>query len=299
MNNVKETNPKEALGIAKVPLHNIPCGVLMELGLAMMEGGRKYGSHNYRDMGVRASTYYDACMRHLMSWWEGEDIDPDSGLSHIIKAMTCLLVVRDSMHMGNVVDDRPIQLPNKLDIKTLNEQAEKLIEKYPNCKEPFIQKEKFVAIPEWITNQEPITGYKLEKKYTAYFSHHIRGKKGNDATDQDMIDNRNDAIKVCNQIRKLLPNWDIYCPADHDDVIMKLYRNGDVTEDAILKADCQILENKDAVLFYCKDNFISGGMRVELNHTGIHNIPYMSFSEVNDWFKFALQKFAKDIETYG
>jgi hypothetical protein len=131
------TNPKDALGVAKVPLHCVSCAVQMEVGLAMMEGGRKYGTHNYREKGVRASVYYDAAMRHIMSYWEGEDIDPDSGLPHIIKAIATLTVLRDGQLMENVVDDRPVQLPDKLDTDRLNEHAKDIIKRYPECAEPF------------------------------------------------------------------------------------------------------------------------------------------------------------------
>lgn len=137
---VKMTNPKDALGVKKVPMHTVSCAVLMEMGLGMLEGGRKYGTHNYRSMGVLASVYYDGAMRHLMDWWEGEDNDPDSGLNHITKALTCLCVLRDSMIMGNWKDDRPLQLPNGLNILELNQKAAEIIEKYPECKAPFINK---------------------------------------------------------------------------------------------------------------------------------------------------------------
>lgn len=133
----KPTNPKDALGIKKPPLHCLSGPVVFELGLAMLEGARKYGSHNYRSMGVRASVYFDAAMRHLWSWWEGEDVDPDSGQSHLIKAMACLLVVRDSQIIGNWVDDRPIK--NPIDMNKLSEAVKILQEKYPKCAEPFIQ----------------------------------------------------------------------------------------------------------------------------------------------------------------
>ena len=136
----KPTNPKDALGVKKVPLHCLPCGPMMEIGLAMMEGGRKYGAHNYRNMGVRFSVYYDAAMRHLMDWWEGEDIDPDSGIHHLMKATACLVVVRDSMLMGNCDDDRPLSYPNKLNIAAFNKQAIEMIKKYPACVDPFLEK---------------------------------------------------------------------------------------------------------------------------------------------------------------
>lgn len=73
----------------------------------MLEGAVKYGRHNYRDAGVRASVYYDATMRHLMAWWEGENIDRESGLSHITKAIASLVVLRDAMMQSKVEDDRP------------------------------------------------------------------------------------------------------------------------------------------------------------------------------------------------
>ncbi len=138
----KETNPKDALGIKKVPLHCVPCRVIMELGLAMMEGGRKYGTHNYRAMGVRHSTYYNAALRHLMADWEGEDADPDSGVPHLIKAMACLMVLRDSQLMGNYEDDRPLKHPAGLNLKELNDGAAHLIEKYPECVAPFTEENK-------------------------------------------------------------------------------------------------------------------------------------------------------------
>lgn len=138
---VKPTNPKEGLGIKKVPTHCIPSGPLFELGLAMMEGGRKYGSHNYRAMGARASVYFDAIERHLRAWWEGEDIDPDSGLHHLVKIMGCCVVMRDSQMMGNDIDDRPIKYPIiGLDMNRLNTLAERVIEKYPECKKPYTER---------------------------------------------------------------------------------------------------------------------------------------------------------------
>ena len=136
----KDLNPKDGVGIRKVPLSTVPCGPLLEVGLAMMEGGRKYGRANFRAKGaaVRASVYYDAFQRHLMAWFEGQDIDPDSGLSHITKAIAGLIVLRDGMLSGNWIDDRPIS--NPINLSDLNAKAAAIIDKYPDSKEPFTQK---------------------------------------------------------------------------------------------------------------------------------------------------------------
>jgi hypothetical protein len=104
---IKESNPKDSIGIRKAPMSCVPATVLLEMGVAMQEGAHKYRRHNYRAIGVRASVYYDAAMRHLFSWWEGEDIDPGSGLSHVTKALTSLTVLRDAMIQGKFHDDRP------------------------------------------------------------------------------------------------------------------------------------------------------------------------------------------------
>lgn len=136
----KPSNPKDAMGVKKTPVGTIPSTVISELGLAMLEGALKYGKHNYRVIGVRASVYYDATIRHLFSWWEGEDIDPDSGLSHITKAIASLVVLRDAMIQGNLTDDRPPTTTNKEWLKELNEKTIEILAKYPNPVEPFTQK---------------------------------------------------------------------------------------------------------------------------------------------------------------
>lgn len=111
----KPSNPKGILSAAKAPMSCVPAVVMAEIGVAMLEGAAKYGRYNYRVSGVRAAVYYDATMRHLMAWWEGQDTDPDSGLSHITKAITSLVVLRDAMIQGMVEDDRPPRSPEFYD----------------------------------------------------------------------------------------------------------------------------------------------------------------------------------------
>lgn len=134
----KPTNPKDAVGVKKVPLSTVSCPVIMEMALSMQEGALKYGKHNWRAIGVRSSIYYDAAMRHLMAWWEGEDVDPDSGLSHVTKAMACLHVLRDSMIQGNLNDDRPPKSPAGW-VQQANSLTASLLEKYPSPPAPFLQ----------------------------------------------------------------------------------------------------------------------------------------------------------------
>lgn len=126
---VKPTNPKDAIGIAKVPMSCVPMPVMAELALAMMEGALKYGRHNYRVIGVRSSVYFDAAMRHLCAFWEGEDIDPESGLSHVTKAISSLTVLRDAQLQDCCTDDRPPRA--KPFVVMLNARAAELLARHP------------------------------------------------------------------------------------------------------------------------------------------------------------------------
>lgn len=128
--NKKDTNPKDALGIRKLAFSVLPWQVLCRVSLAMMEGAAKYGRMNFRASGVRASVYFDAVIgRHLTDWWEGNDIDPDSGLHHVDKAIAGLMVMRDSMLQGNFVDDRPPR-GNGVDLELFNKVAGKILDEH-------------------------------------------------------------------------------------------------------------------------------------------------------------------------
>lgn len=135
MDGMKETNPKDIVGSRKLAFSVLPWRVLYRVALAMLEGALKYGRHNYRAAGARASVYFDALQRHSGEWWEGTDIDPDSNLHHIDKAIATLVVLRDSMLQGNFVDDRPPRGPaSACDIAELNRQAAALHERYGDRK---------------------------------------------------------------------------------------------------------------------------------------------------------------------
>ena len=135
--NWKPSNPKDLMGIRKVSLCCISGPALYEVALGMQEGGMKYGRHNYRSEGVAFSTYMDAAMRHMFECWEGEDIDPESGVHHVSKAISTLLVLRDALLNDKCTDDRPIRPKNVSWLKDLNVKASALVDKYPEPLQPY------------------------------------------------------------------------------------------------------------------------------------------------------------------
>ena len=102
----KPSNPKDILGSDKIPLHLWPQTATVLGALALLDGTLKYGRGNFRAVGARASIYVDALGRHVSAWFEGEDVDPDSGLPHMAHALSCIAILVDAEACGKLTDDR-------------------------------------------------------------------------------------------------------------------------------------------------------------------------------------------------
>jgi hypothetical protein len=102
------TNPKDLLGMKKVRLSLVPPSSIIYQALAMEDGAKKYGPYNWRENKVIASIYVDAAMRHLQSWFDGEENASDSKKPHLAHALACLGIIVDAKETGNLVDDRPL-----------------------------------------------------------------------------------------------------------------------------------------------------------------------------------------------
>jgi len=111
------SNPKTLMGRLKVPMLSvIPPAALAYFGVAMRygayeaprkDGSHGYGPYNWRDQPVEASTYVDAAIRHIMQFWDGEDIDPGSKVPHLAAAIASLGILIDAIENETCKDDRP------------------------------------------------------------------------------------------------------------------------------------------------------------------------------------------------
>lgn len=101
------SNPKRIHGISKPSPQYIPPIAIIEEAAVMALGAEKYGAFNWQDNPVDATTYYSAAMRHLMSWFAGEDNDRESGASHLAHVRACMGILIDAAATGQLVDDRP------------------------------------------------------------------------------------------------------------------------------------------------------------------------------------------------
>jgi hypothetical protein len=105
---IDEANPKDLLGLKKVPLHLLPAVARIFGAMAMKDGARKYGPYNWRTKKVKASIYIDAIERHMLAFLDGEDCAEDSGIHHLGHVIACCAILLDAKETGNLIDDRPI-----------------------------------------------------------------------------------------------------------------------------------------------------------------------------------------------
>lgn len=101
------TNPKDSIGVKKPSLHLVPPALTIHVAEAMRDGAAKYGPYNWRQADVSATVYVSAAMRHMLTWFDGEDFADDSGAHHLAHAAACLGILLDALEGDNLDDDRP------------------------------------------------------------------------------------------------------------------------------------------------------------------------------------------------
>ncbi len=89
----------------KEPLSLLSRVWLLGVARVLDFGARKYASHNWRG-GLERSRLISAALRHLLAYNEGEDNDPETGLSHLDHASCCLMFARELHETRPDLDDR-------------------------------------------------------------------------------------------------------------------------------------------------------------------------------------------------
>jgi hypothetical protein len=128
----KPTNPKDRAATNRLDISVFPDTAVIYGALAMTEGDAKYGAYNYRVAGVNASVYYSACRRHLMKWYNGEEVDPKTKVPHLANALACIAVLIDGQSVGKLNDDRPPQSPVATMLSEMEALVKHLHELYPD-----------------------------------------------------------------------------------------------------------------------------------------------------------------------
>jgi len=92
-------------GVKKARFDLIPTGPLWELAEHYGAGAHKYEAHNFR-RGYPWGFSYAAALRHLNQFWNGEDIDPETGSKHVVAAAWHCFALASFMDEHPSKDDR-------------------------------------------------------------------------------------------------------------------------------------------------------------------------------------------------
>lgn len=99
MSGIKHDNEKNKLQL-------LPIISLEKIGDIFTFGAAKYGEYNW-SKGILYSRIYGALLRHLFAWIRGENIDDESGKSHLHHAGACILMLIEMEELRKDLDDRP------------------------------------------------------------------------------------------------------------------------------------------------------------------------------------------------
>lgn len=89
----------------KLPVNLLSSEALLQTAAVLKFGADKYAEHNWR-AGFAWSRPLAAAMRHIMAFNDGEDKDPESGLSHLAHAMCCIMFLLEFEKTHRELDDR-------------------------------------------------------------------------------------------------------------------------------------------------------------------------------------------------
>lgn len=89
----------------KPDLSLLPPEALTEIAKVLTFGAKKYAAHNWRK-GFKWTRVFASTLRHLFAWLRGEDLDPETGLSHLAHAGCNVLFLLTFVLTKTGEDDR-------------------------------------------------------------------------------------------------------------------------------------------------------------------------------------------------
>lgn len=75
----------------KPRMHLLPPKATLEVAKVLTFGAQKYDEENWRKLDRLQERYTSGALRHIFAHMDGEQLDPESGISHLAHALCCLL----------------------------------------------------------------------------------------------------------------------------------------------------------------------------------------------------------------
>ncbi len=75
----------------KPKMNLLPPKAIVEVAKVLTFGAQKYGPENWKELEDLQNRYLAGALRHIFAHMDGEQLDPETGLSHMAHALCCLL----------------------------------------------------------------------------------------------------------------------------------------------------------------------------------------------------------------
>jgi len=76
----------------------LPMKPVIEMVKVLTYGADKYSDENWRKVEPLRARYFAAALRHIIAWWEGEELDNESNLPHLAHAMCCIVFLMEGLN---------------------------------------------------------------------------------------------------------------------------------------------------------------------------------------------------------
>jgi hypothetical protein len=90
----------------KLRLDLLPVRPLQDIAAVYSNGAKKYSDRNW-ELGMMWSRCYASLFRHLLAFWSGENLDPESGQPHLAHVAVNAMFLLEYMRTHPELDDRP------------------------------------------------------------------------------------------------------------------------------------------------------------------------------------------------
>ena len=85
----------------------VPPGPMEEIVKVLTYGANKYSPDNWQHVNDPETRYFNAAMRHIWAWRQGEYFDEESHASHLAHAVCCLLFLLSFDEDQDLQNDHP------------------------------------------------------------------------------------------------------------------------------------------------------------------------------------------------
>jgi Domain of unknown function (DUF5664) len=101
----QKKEPGTKFDAGKPPMELLSTEALVQISRVLEFGKKKYDAHNWRK-GMSWSRLIGAALRHLAAFKDGEDLDPETGLSHLAHLGCCTMFLLEFIKTHPEMDDR-------------------------------------------------------------------------------------------------------------------------------------------------------------------------------------------------